>query len=89
MYYAYKKIKKHRENKRLQAERQCVREPGSIATSETATSDGAPPDDDEEAAGDPLYTGKPLDPANRKSKNNSWVRAHSPTLSPTLSPTVH
>jgi len=82
MYYAYKKIKKHRENKRLQAERECVREPGSIATeSETATSDGAPPD--EEAAGDPLYTGKPLDPANRKSKNNSWVRAHSPTLSPT------
>ena len=67
MYYAYKKIKKHQERKREVRE---AEERGHIPEPKAQSySDGV---DEEEPPGDPLFTGKPLDPVNRRSKKHAW-----------------
>ncbi len=71
MYYAYKKIRNHYENKQNNTVVEGdVVEPKAAEGVETSPQSDS--DHDQEGQGDPLYTGKPLDPTNKASKKKSW-----------------
>ena len=77
MYYAYKKIKKHYQNQKEQDGSVGVVDgdvPAPLGGEEMSCGEqeGEPVGDEEEPQGDPLYTGKPLDPKNKRSKDRSW-----------------
>ena len=80
MYYAYKKIRKHYQNKQKNGVEGDVVEPkcageedrGQSPVSGEEQEEEDQGGEDEEGQGDPLYTGKPLNPVNKASKKRSW-----------------
>ena len=72
MYYAYKKIRKHYQNKNSTVVVENVDEPRSREENQDGSSPVPTQEAKEEGQGDPLYTGKPLCPENKASKKQSW-----------------
>lgn len=77
MYYAYKKIKKHYQKEKEQQQDGSVgATEGDVVAPEGGKKSAPAPEEDggdeEEPLGDPLITGKPRNPRNKKSKSRSW-----------------
>jgi MFS family permease len=83
MYYAYKTIRKHIDEKRKEKSAATNAEeqprpgepsvPQNSGTAPQRPSTEASVQDPEEPPGDALYTGKPLNPKNKRSKKLSWM----------------